>query len=74
MAVRWSCATTVTYIQWRYVGEDDDAWRNLAALSDLVGPAGRRPVTRTARRMAMGRCRRPGGGAPGVQRLYPVAL
>ena len=29
-----------TYIQWRYVGEDDNAWRNLAALSDLVGPAG----------------------------------
>ena len=37
-----------TYIQWRYVGEDDNAWRNLAALSDLVGPC--RP----------GRCRWPG--------------
>ena len=39
-----------TYIQWRYVGEDDNAWRNLAALSDLVGPAGRPvPMARMAR-------------------------
>ena len=28
------------YIQWKYVDEGDDAWRNLAALSDLTGAAG----------------------------------
>ncbi len=28
------------YIQWRYVGEDDTAWRNLVALSEITGAAG----------------------------------
>ena len=28
------------YIQWKYVDEGDDAWRNLAALSDLTGAPG----------------------------------
>lgn len=29
-----------TTIQWRYVDEDDDAWRDLVDVSDLVGPPG----------------------------------
>lgn len=28
------------YIQWKYVNEGDDTWRNLAALSDLTGAPG----------------------------------
>ena len=29
-----------TYIQWRYAGEDDTAWRNLVALDELTGADG----------------------------------
>lgn len=31
---------TDTYIQWKYSAEDDSAWRNLVALSDITGAQG----------------------------------
>ncbi len=48
-----------TYIQWKYVDGGDDAWRNLAALSDLAGKDGAdgREVELQV-----------------AERLYPVAL
>ena len=33
--------TNDTYIQWRYVGEDDSAWRDLVALDAVTGEDGR---------------------------------
>lgn len=32
--------TTATYIQWKYAGEDDTAWRNLVSLESLKGATG----------------------------------
>ena len=31
---------TSTHIQWKYTSEEDTAWRNLVALSEITGPAG----------------------------------
>ena len=54
--------STNTHIQWRHVGEDDSAWRDLVALSAITGGDG------------CGRCRRQRSGTASSQWLHPVEI